>query len=114
MLKTVFIDNNPYEIDCDMGTQDVAWLAISACYYHGLNNYPVSRYVPCIAHNSKGEYLHPKSIISKYNKLIGDEIYVKVRENMIDPDSSEMTPEERKWSEQAFGIKRFLMEVKIK
>lgn len=95
-------------------TQDVAWLATSACYNHGLENYPVSRHVPCYATNSKGEYLHPKLIIAKYDKLIGNEVYVKVRPSVVDPDGGELLPEEVKWCEQAYSIKRFLMDAKIK
>lgn len=112
MIITICIDTNKYEIDCDTGTQDVAWLAISACYLHGADNYPVSRYIPCYAHNIDGKVLHPKLIIFKNEKLIGSTVFVRIRPALN--DISELNEEESVWYKQAFTLERFIMDVRIK
>ncbi len=112
MIITVCIDSNKYEIDCDTGTQDIAWLAISACYLHGADKYPVSRYIPCFAHNIDGKVLHPKLVIFKNEKLIGNVIFVRVRPSL--DDINDLPAEESLWHKQAFTLDRFLMDVKIK
>jgi hypothetical protein len=114
MLKKVYINKIPYEIDCDMGTQDVCWLAMSACYYHGMNSYPVARYIPCVARNKEGEVLHPKMVICKYNIKIGDEIYVRIKPKGNDPLEPEISKEEEQWMRQAFSNERFTMDVKVR
>ncbi len=112
MIITVCIESNKYEIDCDTGTQDIAWLAISACYLHGADTYPVSRYIPCFAHNIDGKVLHPKLVIFKNERLIGSVIFVRVRPRL--DDINDLPPEESSWYKHAFTLERFLMDVKIK
>lgn len=113
-MKKVYIKKIPYTIDCDLGTQDVCWLAMSACYEHGNNTFPVTKYVPCMATNKDGEILHPKLVLCKNDKKVGSEIYVKVRHKDSDPLEGEMTAEEKQWFEKAFGNERFFMDVKIR
>ena len=55
IIIKVFIDNKPYEIDCDTGIQDVAWLALSACYLYGQETYPITTYLPIMAKNKQGQ-----------------------------------------------------------
>ncbi len=113
-MKKVIIHRTPYEIDCDLGSQDICWLAMSACYMHGQHTYPVSRFVPCMARNKDGEILHPKLVICNYPKKIGDEIYVEVRNKASDPIDGEMNQDQSLWWKQAFGELRFFMNVKIR
>jgi len=113
-IKKVFIGRKCYEIDVDLGIQDVAWLATSACYTLGLASYPVSRYLPCMAKNKMGEILHPKLTLYKYDKQIGDEIYVKIRPDPQDVNSDPLNKDENEWVENAFGKGRFKMSVVIK
>jgi len=113
-MKKVFINKTAYNIDSDMGTQDVAWLAMAACYEHGLNSYPISRFLPIMATNKEGEILHPKMVINKYEKKIGEEIHVKIRNKSSDPVIGEMSKEEQEWYNQAFTMERFMMEIKIR
>lgn len=113
-IKKVFIERKMFEIDCDLGTQDVAWLAMSASYSYGLSNYPVSRYIPCLATNKAGEILHPKLCLSKYDKMIGDEIFVKIRPDSQDVNSDSLNQDEINWLEQAFGKERFYMNITLK
>jgi hypothetical protein len=112
MNINVFIESDRYEIDCDTGTQDVAWLAISACYLHGIDKYPISRYIPCYAHNIDGKELHPKLVIFKNQRLIGTTVFVRVRPAL--DDINELSEEESIWYKQAFTLERFMMDVKIK
>lgn len=113
-IKKVFVEKKMFEIDCDLGTQDVAWLALSATYSYGLSNYPVSRYIPCLAMNKVGEILHPKLCIFKYEKLIGEEIYIKIRPDSQDVNSDSLTDDELLWLDQAFGNERFYMNINLK
>lgn len=112
MIITIHIDYNKYEIDCDTGTQDVAWLAISACHLHGQDKYPITRYIPCYVNNIDGKVLHPKLIIFKNEKLIGTDIFVKVRPQLN--DINDLEKDESTWYKQAFTIDRFMMNIKIK
>ena len=112
MIIKVHIEHYSYEVDCDSGTQDIAWLAISACYLHGINSYPVSRYIPTMAKNMDGKVLHPKLILFKNEKLIGTDIRVKIRG--LDLDLNETTEEDKVWYNQAFRIERFMMNATIK
>jgi hypothetical protein len=114
MIKKVYIDTICYTIDCDLGSQDIAWLAISACHLHGLDTFPVSRYIPCLAKNSSGVILHPKLVLYKSINTIGDEIYVTVRPQLNDFDRSELSEDERTWYNQAFTNERFLMDVRVR
>lgn len=113
-IKKVFIERKVFEIDCDLCTQDVAWLAMSAAYSFGLSSYPVSRYIPCFATNKGGEILHPKLCLFKYEKLIGDEIYVKIKPDSQDVNSDSLNQDELNWLEQAFGNERFYMNINLK
>ncbi len=113
-IKKVYIERKCIEIDCDLGTQDVAWLSVSACYSYGLSNYPVSRYLPCMATNKAGEILHPKLTLSKYEKLIGEEIFVKIRPDPQDVNCDPLNQDELTWLSQAFGNDRFTMNVNLK
>ena len=112
MIIKVHIGYHSYEIDCDTGTQDIAWLAISACYLHGINSYPVSRYIPTLAQNMEGKILHPKLIIFKNEKDIGTDIKVKIHN--LETDLNETTEEDIKWYNQAFKNERFMMNVTIR
>jgi len=114
MLKKVFINKIPFTIDCDMGTQDVGWLATTASYEYGAHSFPQSRYLPIMATNKEGEVLHPKLVICKYDKKIGTEIYVKVKNKESDPIDGQMTDEEKNWFNLAFGPERFFMDVKVR
>lgn len=107
MIIKVYIENHPFEIDCDTGTQDIAWLALSACYLYGKNAFPVTTYLPIIAKNKKGEILHPKLIIVKSQKIIGTEINVKIKKK-FGTIGCEMTQEEKDWFNDAFEEGRFM------
>jgi len=113
-IKKVHIEKKIIEIDCDLGTQDIGWLAISAAYDYGASTYPVSRYVPCLATNKAGEYLHPKMCLMKYDATIGEEIYVKIRHDSQDVNYDQLTTDEINWIEQAFGKERFNMKITLK
>ncbi len=113
-IKKVFIERKMFEIDCDLGTQDIAWLAISAAYSFGLSNYPVSRYIPCFATNKGGEVLHPKLCFVHHDELIGDEIYVKIKPDSQDVNSDNLNQHELNWLDQAFGNERFYMNITLK
>ena len=113
-IKKVYIERKVFEIDCDLGTQDIAWLATSAAYTYGLSSYPVSRYIPCMAKNKAGEILHPKMPLIRYDKLIGEEIYVKIKPDTQDVNYDPLTPDELTWYNQGFGIERFMMNIKLK
>lgn len=113
-IKKVHIERKVFEIDCDLGTQDVAWLCISAAYSYGLSSYPVARYLPCKATNKAGDILHPKLTILKYDKIIGEEIFVKIRPHSQDVNYDSLNQEEITWLNQAFGSERFLMNVSLK
>jgi hypothetical protein len=113
-IKKVFVEKKVIEIDCDLGTQDIAWLAMSAAYSYGLSNYPVSRYIPCSATNKTGEILHPKLCLLKYEKLIGEEIYIKIRPDSQDVNSDSLNRDELLWLDQAFGNERFYMNITLK
>lgn len=112
-IKKVYINNEVFEVNCELGIQDVAWIAMNACNYYGKNSIPIGRYIPILAQNKNKEYLHPKLNVNNYNKLIGDEIYVKIKEQMSNPDT-ELTEMEKKWTNQAYGKEKFLMDVKFK
>jgi hypothetical protein len=114
MLKKVHIANKVYEIDCNIGTQDVCWLAMSACYNYGMESYPVSRYLPCMAKNKEGVVLHPKMVIYKYNNIIGSEIFVNIKSKANELNSGNLPPEEDLWYRQAFTEERYMMNVKCK
>ena len=79
MIITVIIENQSFEIDCDTGTQDVAWLALCACSLYGQNTYPITTYLPIMAKNQSGTILPPKTVIVKNMELIGEKVYVDVR-----------------------------------
>ncbi len=113
-IKKVYIERKLIEIDCDLGTQDIAWLAMSAAYSYGSSNYPVSRYVPCLATNKAGEILHPKLCLIKYDKLIGEEIYLKIKPDSQDINSDPLSPDEITWLDQAFGSERSYMNINVK
>ena len=83
IIIKVYINNKPYEIDCDTGIQDIAWLSLSACYLYGQETYPITTYLPIMARNKKGQELHPKLVILQNQQLIGEEITVKVKKNMV-------------------------------
>ena len=41
MIITVIIENQSFEIDCDTGTQDIAWLSLCASSLYGQSTYPI-------------------------------------------------------------------------
>ena len=113
MIITVVIDNQPFEIDCDTGTQDVAWLALCACNLYGQNTFPITTYLPILAKNQSGSVLPPKLVIVRNMDLIGEKIYVDVRRKANEV-GSEMTDAQKEWYNDAFLEGRFKMSVSIK
>jgi hypothetical protein len=118
MIIKVYINNLPYEIDCDTGIQDVAWLALCACQLHGQSTYPVTNYIPIMARNKSGEILHPKLVLLQYRDKIGKEIDVKVRQKFPDGKRKKgaiekMTEDEREWYFDAFLEGRFMQTVNM-
>ena len=113
-IKKVVINDKIYEIDIDVGTQDVAWLSLTACYMYGAENFPMGRYTPCMAKNSNGQILHPKLTFVRYSKLIGEEIFVKIRPSTTELFDYTLNEDETKWCDQAFGRFKNLMEITIK
>ena len=112
MIIKVYINNRPFEIYCDRGTQDIAGLSISACYLYGKDAWPITTYLPIIARNKKDEILHPKLVICKNIELIGDEIKVKIRKKFGDI-GYEMTDEENEWYNDAFLEGRFMSNIHV-
>ena len=113
MIITVIIDNQPFEIDCDTGTQDVAWLSLCACNLYGQSTFPITTYLPILAKNQSGTILPPKLVIVKNTELIGEKIYVNVRRKANEV-GSEMTDEQKEWYNDAFLDGRFKMTVSVK
>ena len=112
MIIKVYINNHPFEIDCDTGTQDIAWLCLSACYLYGKEAWPVTTYLPIIARNKKDEILHPKLVICRNKELIGEEIKVRVKKKFGDI-GYEMTNEEKEWYNDAFLEGRFMSNIHV-
>ena len=113
MIITVVIDNQSFEIDCDTGTQDVAWLSLCACSLYGQSTYPITTYLPILAKNQGGVILAPKLVIVKNMDLIGEKIYVDVRKKASEVNS-ELTPKQQEWYNDAFLEGRFKMTVNVK
>ncbi len=113
MIITVIIDNQPFEIDCDTGTQDVAWLSLCACNLYGQNTFPITTYLPILAKNQSGTVLPPKLVIVKNMEIIGEKIYVDVRRKANEV-GSEMTDQQKEWYNDAFLEGRFKMSVSLK
>ncbi len=113
MIITVVIENTPFEIDCDTGTQDVAWLSLCACNLYGQSTFPITTYLPILAKNHFGAVLPPKLVIVKNSQLIGEKIYVDVRKKANEV-GSEMTDEQKEWYNDAFLEGRFKMTVTVK
>ena len=113
MIITVVIENQSFEIDCDTGTQDVAWLALCACSLYGQTTYPITTYLPILAKNQGGTILAPKLVIVKNMEVIGEKIYVDVRKKDKEVNS-ELTKEQKEWYYDAFLEGRFKMTVNIK
>ena len=113
MIITVIIENQSFEIDCDTGTQDVAWLALCASSLYGQNTYPITTYLPILAKNQSGTILAPKLVIVKNMELIGEKIYVDVRKKASDV-GSEMTDKQKEWYNDAFLEGRFKMTINVK
>ena len=113
MIITVIIDNQSFEIDCDTGTQDVAWLSLCACNLYGQSTFPITTYLPILAKNQSGTVLPPKLVIVKNTELIGEKIYVNVRRKANEV-GSEMTDEQKEWYNDAFLEGRFKMTVSVK
>ena len=113
MIITVIIDNQSFEIDCDTGTQDVAWLSLCACNLYGQSTFPITTYLPILAKNQSGTVLPPKLVIVKNTELIGEKIYVNVRRKANEV-GSEMTDEQKEWYNDAFLDGRFKMTVSVK
>ena len=113
MIITVIIENHSFEIDCDTGTQDVAWLALCACSLYGQSTYPITTYLPILAKNQGGAVLAPKLVIVKNMDLIGEKVYVDVRKKASEVNS-ELTPKQQEWYNDAFLEGRFKMTVNVK
>ncbi|MCQ2818605.1 MAG: hypothetical protein MJ252_15155 [archaeon] len=112
IIVKVHIEGQVFEINCDTGIQDVAWLAITAASLYGQETFPVSTYLPIIAKNAKGHILHPKSVIMKIKEQIGKDVYVKVRKK-FGQIGSELSEKEKEWYENAFMEQRFMMTVEV-
>jgi len=113
MIITVIIQNQSFEIDCDTGTQDIAWLALCACSLYGQTTYPITTYLPIMAKNQSGTILPPKTVIVKNMELIGEKIYVEVRKKASEVNS-ELTEKQKEWYNDAFLEGRFKMTVSVK
>ena len=113
MIITVVIENQSFEIDCDTGTQDVAWLALCACSLYGQTTYPITTYLPILAKNQSGTILPPKLVIVKNMEMIGEKIYVDVRKKDKEVNS-ELTKQQKEWYYDAFLEGRFKMTVNVK
>ena len=113
MIITVIIDNQSFEIDCDTGTQDIAWLSLCACNLYGQNTFPITTYLPIFAKNQSGTTLPPKLVIVKNMELIGEKIYVDVRKKANEV-GSEMSAQQKEWYNDAFLEGRFKMALAVK
>ena len=113
MIITVVIENQSFEIDCDTGTQDVAWLSLCACRLYGQTTYPITTYLPILAKNQSGTILPPKLVIVKNMEMIGEKIYVDVRKKDKEVNS-ELTKQQKEWYYDAFLEGRFKMTVNVK
>ena len=113
MIITVVIDTQPFEIDCDTGIQDIAWLSLCACNLYGQSTYPVTTFLPILAKNQNGVILHPKLVLVKNQELIGNKIYVDVRKKESDV-GFEMNDKQKEWYDDAFLEGRFKMAVSLK
>ena len=113
MIITVVIENQSFEIDCDTGTQDVAWLSLCACSLYGQTTYPITTYLPILAKNQSGTILPPKLVIVKNMEMIGEKIYVDVRKKDKEVNS-ELTKQQKEWYSDAFLEGRIKMTVNVK
>ena len=113
MIITVIIENQSFEIDCDTGTQDVAWLALCACNLYGQSTYPITTYLPIMAKNQAGSIIPPKTVIVKNMAMIGEKIYVEVRKKANEVNS-ELSLAQKEWYYDAFLEGRFKMTVSVK
>ena len=113
MIITVVIENQSFEIDCDTGTQDIAWLSLCACSLYGQTTFPITTYLPILAKNQSGSILPPKLVIVKNMDLIGEKIYVDIRKK-ANEIGHEMTEKQKEWYNDAFLEGRFKMTVSIK
>jgi len=114
MIIKVNIKEKSYEIDCDIGTQDICWLALAACYMYGEEYFPITKLLPCMATDKLGNILHPRLNLYKYHKsTIGDEINVRVKPSANDSYLKECTGDEVKWLKQAFYEDKFMMEIHV-
>ena len=113
MIITVIIENQSFEIDCDTGTQDIAWLSLCACSLYGQSTYPITTYLPIMAKNQYGAILPPKLVIVKNMETIGEKIYVEVRKKASEV-GSELTEKQKEWYNDAFLEGRFKMSVSVK
>ena len=113
MIITVIIQNQSFEIDCDTGTQDIAWLALCACSLYGQSTYPITTYLPIMAKNQSGTIIPPKTVIVKNMSLIGEKIYVEVRKKASEVNS-ELTEQQKEWYNDAFLEGRFKMTLSVK
>ena len=113
MIITVIIENQSFEIDCDTGTQDVAWLSLCACNLYGQSTYPITTYLPIMAKNQVGTIIPPKTVIVKNMSMIGEKIYVEVRKKASEVNS-ELTEAQKEWYYDAFLEGRFKMTVSVK
>ena len=113
MIITVVIENQSFEIDCDTGTQDVAWLSLCACNLYGQSTYPITTYLPIMAKNQSGSIIPPKTVIVKNMEMIGEKIYVEVRKKANEVNS-ELTEAQKEWYYDAFLEGRFKMTLSVK
>lgn len=109
----VWINNKSFNINVEHGLQDVGWLCITACHLYGKSDYPIARYIPTLAENSKNELLHPKLVICKYRKIIGNEIFVVVQSSSL--EFQQLKSEKHiTWYKQAFEKEKYLSEYRFR
>ena len=113
MIITVVINNQYFEIDCDTGTQDIAWLSLCACNLNGQKTFTITTYLPILAKNQSGTILPLKLVIVKNMELIGKKIYVDVRKKASEV-GAEMSDQQKEWYSDAFLEGRFKMSVSVK
>jgi hypothetical protein len=108
MRIKVEIKGKVYEIGCGTGWQDLAWLALSACYLYGKETYPRGFHQPTLLLYREDIVPHPRSRINA-SLHDGDEVSVILR------DPSQPQPKKhQKWYKRAFGEDRNIMKFEIR
>ncbi|OMJ83978.1 hypothetical protein SteCoe_14962 [Stentor coeruleus] len=105
MRIKVSINSKTYEINCGTGIQDLAWLAMTAAYLYGKENYPRGFHQPTLLSTVNGRVTHPRKRINAALKD-GDEVIVTLK------DPSQPQPKQHaKWYRKAYGDLRNIMKL---